>query len=380
MSFYRSIVVIGAGFGGLRAAKLLAKNYRVTLVDQRAYHTYTPLLYEAATTFKETANYQEIKDLVAYSIEELVEFQSINFIHSEVRQLDLINGDVHCANGVKLKFDYLILALGSEVNYFGIPGLAENSLPLKTFIDALKIREKVLELTVGRERVRIIIGGGGSTGVELAGELKVWLGDKLSIGLVEAASEILPGFSEGVVSKIRRRLNNLQITLLTGSPIDKVGPGKLFLKNGRELECDLLIWTGGVKAPSMIANLPLKLESMGRVEVAGKMECLPQNPDLRLYGKVYAIGDMVCRYDSKTGKPVPGTARAAIEQAGIAAYNIDCDIKEIRLHKEYLPWNYPYIIPVGGKYAVAKIGKLVISGFFGWVAKGLVEFYYLLTI
>ncbi len=380
MSFSHSIVVIGAGFGGLRAAKLLAKKYRVTLIDRNPYHTYTPLLYEAATTFKETANYQQIKELVAYSTEDLTEFQSVNFIHSEVKQLDLINGDIHCANGVRLKFDNLVLALGSEVNYFDIPGLKENALTLKTFLDAVKIRDTVLNLLLEKPRLRVIVGGGGSTGVELAGELKVWLGDKLALTIVEAAPTVLAGFPEKVIKKVKQRLGKLNVSIITDEVIQKAEKNRVLLKSGKELEYDALIWTGGIKASHLAANLPVRLEKRGRVEVAGRMECLPQSPDLRLYGKVYAIGDLVCSYDAKTGKPVPAVARVAIDQATIVAYNIDCDIQGNERHKEYRPWDYPYIIPVGGKYAIARIGKLVIAGFLGWILKGLVELKYLLSI
>jgi NADH dehydrogenase len=387
------VVILGAGFGGLRAALQLSKKLRgrscdIVLIDRNDYHTYTPTLYEAATTSKETANYLQIKEIVTFPVAEILKNTSVRFIKSEVRSLDLVNGDIHCANGERLKFDYLVLALGSETNYFGIPGLKENSLTLKTFLDALKIRDTILELmSSGKEQIEILIGGGGSTGVELAGELKGWLCEleeekkcKAELKIIEASPTILPGFPDPIVKKAGNRLRKLGVTILANTAIERAEKNKVILKGGQEIPYDILIWTGGVKASSLMGALPLKIEKRGRVEVAGEMECLPQSPDLKLYGKIYGLGDAICFYDPKTGKPIPGVARAALIQADVVAHNIACDTRGRKDHKKYKPADYPYIIPVGGKWAVAKLGPLIIAGLGGWILKGLVELNYLLSI
>jgi len=116
------------------------------------------------------------------------------------------------------------------------------------------------------------------------------------------------------------------------------------------------------------------------VEVAGELECLPQTPDLKLYGKIYGLGDAVCFYDPVTGKPIPGVARAALSQAKVVAHNVFCDIQKNKNRKKYKPMEYPYVIPIGGKWAIVKIGPFVIAGFCGWILKGLVELNYLLSI
>ncbi len=394
----KSIVVLGAGFGGLKAAfdlnrglrrRDLLDQYEIHLVDRNSYHTYTPTLYEISTTSKETANYVGLKQIVAFEIAELIKKTAINFIKAEIKELDLLGGDLHLANGSRLKCDYLILAAGSETNYFGIPGLAELSLPLKNFIDALTIRDRIVELIAGgKKNLKIVIGGGGSAGVEIAGELAEWSeelneesgGFKSEISIIEAGPTMLPGFDPKIVSKAQRRLREIGIQLINNEAIDRALPDKVLLKSGAEISYDVLIWTGGVKASSLISPLPLKIEKRGRVEVAGKMECLPQTPNLKLYGKIYGIGDVVCFYDPKTGKPMPGVARAAIIQGGIAAHNVIADITGSGNYKEYQPMNYPYVVPIGGKWALAKLGPLVIAGFFGWILKGLVELNYLLSI
>jgi len=173
----KNIVVLGAGFGGLRAARLLGKGvkklglsgaYRVILIDRNPYQTYTPTLYEAATTSKTTANYLDLKSIVTLPVDGLIKGSGAEFMEDEVKSVDLVGGDIHCAKN-NLKFDYLVLAIGSVTNYFNIPGLEQHSMTLKTFMDAIKLRDKILDLyESGKEEIRVVIGGGGSTGVELA--------------------------------------------------------------------------------------------------------------------------------------------------------------------------------------------------------------------
>lgn len=395
----KNIVILGAGFGGLRTAILLDRkirragmgnNCQVILIDRNGYHTYTPTLYEAATVEKEHANYPEIKSLVTFPIGEMLRNTNIRLINGEVETLDLAHGDIHCSNGDQLKFDYLVLALGSETNYFEIPGLEKYSLQLKTFLDAVKIRDRVLEVVQSDQpKLRILIGGGGSTGVELAGELCAWLAGfkrEVQVSIVEGASSILPGFPPSIVGRVQKRLRRLGAEIITNETIEKTQAGEVGLKSGRKLSYDILIWTGGVKVAGLMGGLPLKKEGRGRVEVVGGMECLPQSPDLKLYGKIYGIGDAVCFYDPKTGRPIPGVARAALSQAKIVAHNIMESIKKSHYPNyqlqisNYNPKDYPYIIPVGGKWAIAKLGPIVIWGFFGWVLKGLVEINYLISI
>ncbi len=393
----KKIVILGAGFGGLRVALQLSKklrrsghdkNVEILLIDRNAYHTYTPTLYEAATTSKETANYCELKEIVTFSIPEIVTRYGIRFHQAETQKLDLIGGDIHLTDGSKIKFDHLALAPGSETNYFGIPGLEQHALPLKTLMNAFSIRDRILaSVESGANPLRVIIGGGGSTGVELAGEIASWVEELAEkhrtnheITVVEAAPSVLFGFGPSIIRKATSRLNDLGIKVLTNATITKVESDKVLLKDGAVLKSDVTIWTGGVKASSLIATLPLKLEQRGRVEVADAMFCLPQTPDLKLSGTIYGLGDAVCCYDPKTGKPMPGVARAAIAQADVVAANIWREISGHGAVRRYRPMNYPYVIPIGGKWAIAKLGPIKIWGFPGWILKGLVEINYLISI
>jgi len=157
----KTILVLGAGFGGLRAARNIARKlrrldlldrYEVVLVDRNDYHTYTPTLYEIATTSKETADAIKLKSIVAFPVSELIAGSPVRFIKAEVELLDLKEGDVHLSDGRKLTFDCLVFALGSETNFFDIPGLKEHALDLKTFEGARVIRDALSERRAGGAR------------------------------------------------------------------------------------------------------------------------------------------------------------------------------------------------------------------------------------
>ena len=388
----KRVVILGAGFGGLHAALILSKKlggkHEVILIDKNSHHTFTPLLYEVATTSKEIANYTQLHGVTTYEIKDILGDLPVNFVQSGVKVVDVSGGDIHLDSGERVKYDYLIIALGSETNFFNIPGLKENALELKSFTDAIKIRDTIWNLIQGgKTNLKVVVGGGGSTGVEFAAELQNWLCEIKStnrecdteVTIVEAGQTILNGFKTNIVSKVARRLKRLGVNILTNEPIVKVSKNVATLKGGRELRLDVLVWAGGVKANSVIGVMPFKLEKKGRSEVSDAMICLPETPTLKLYGKIYGVGDIVCIYD-KRGNPVPMVARAAISQATVAAKNIISEIEGREPQYTYKPMDYPYIIPVGGKYAVAKVGPLCLSGFLGWVLKGLVELNYILSI
>ena len=385
----KRIVILGAGFGGLRAALLLGKKsrelhrrgYQITIIDKNRYHTYTPLLYEISTTSKATANYIDLKSVTTYPVEGVLLGSSIESIQGEVNNIDVANKKIELKGRETIDYEYLILALGAETNFFNISGLKEHALELKDLMDALKIRDTIwgkIEATDNNEVVDIVIGGAGSTGVELAGEIQEWIGQLkkegyhcgTSVTLIDAAPTVLNGFEPKVIKRAARRLKKLGTNILVGERIIKVEDGKAFLESGRIVSYNVFVWTGGVKANSIVVQLPIKKDKQGRVEASDNMQ---------IDEKVYGIGDIVCIYD-RDGRPAPMVARAAIAQATIAVKNIVREAKGGKPDLKYRPKKYPYIIPIGGKYAVAKIGPLVIAGFGGWILKGLVELNYLFSI
>jgi NADH dehydrogenase len=289
-----------------------------------------------------------------------------------------------------MSYDYLVIAFGAEPYHFEIPGLQGAAFEFKTFTDALKLRDAIWESTTDARAgdTHIVIGGGGSTGVELAGELAEWLcrnpkqprkAGHTTITLVEAAPTILPGLDSRVIRKAEQRLKSLGVTMLTNHSIEKIIDHTIWFRGGASAPFDLFVWVGGTRAHHVAEALALKTARRGHVTVGPSLSCIPQTADLAVSGKVYGIGDVTCFYDTKTNKPVPGLARVAISQARRAARNI---LRDLRGEKplEYRARDYPYIIPVGGKYAVAKVGPFVFSGFLAWVFKGLVELNYLISV
>lgn len=392
----KHIVILGAGFGGLRAAFVLGKGlrahnlcgeYDITLVDRNSYHTYTPLLYEVATTSPETVSLSGLHEVAAYAVHGLVSDLPVRFLQDDVTAIDTAGSRIMFRSGEPIQYEYLVMAAGAEQNFFDIPGLKEHALPLKTFADALAVRDAIRSAVVRKRAVSVVVGGAGPTGVELAGELKSWCGElseelpscAIDITLLQGPKTILEGFPAGIVARALARLKKLGVHVRTNARIVGARESRLALEDGSTVPFDVCVWTGGIKASELVRSLSIKTESRGRAEVQETMECVPHNPTLHISGKVYAIGDAVCVLDPQSGMPMPGVARAAIVQGGIAAMNILSSIRG-GATKKYHPRHYPYIIPIGGKYAIAKIGPVVVSGFLGWTLKGLVELNYLLSI
>ena len=337
----------------------------------------------------------DLHNLATVPLGFLIKGLPISLLKERVAGFDLLNREIYFKSLKSLEFDYLVLALGSETNFYNIPGLAAHALTFKTFADAIRIRDAIW--TLAHERVpliRIVIGGGGSAGVELAGELKAWCGElekevkqcRLSVAVIERSPTILTGFAPKIVNLAHRRLARLGVTILENREVRSLTAREVFLDKDEKIPYDTFIWNGGTKAASVIENLSLKREPRGRLEVEPTMNCLPQTPELQLENRVYALGDIVSFLNPQTQRPVPGVARAALTEAKVAAVNIFADIMAAENSKSaankisYQPREYPYIIPIGGKYAIAKIGPFILSGFIAWVAKELVELFYLLSV
>ncbi|MEK7195943.1 MAG: FAD-dependent oxidoreductase [Patescibacteria group bacterium] len=388
----KRIVIIGAGFGGLRTAMILGrevgKDHEIILIDKNHYHTFHALLYEAATTSQAVANHLDLHNVITYYVDDIVESRHVKFIKADVTDIDISEGDIHFLDRDSLKYDFLVVALGSESNFFDIPGLKENALEIKSFVNALEIRDSIAALLDGKEDIKIAVGGGGSTGVELSAEIQNWFNEiKMTrskfnpvITLINADPTILSGYDKNVVRLVSKRLARLGVKTLDNETVTKVSPNLVSLKSGREVPYDVFIWAGGVKANSILQTMKLKLENKGRSEASNNLICIPEDPSLKIYGRIYGIGDAICARDA-SGNLTPMLVQPTLQQAKVAAKNIILELRGKEPKLIFKPFkNYPYIIPVGGKYAVGCVGPLVISGWPCWIAKGLVEINYLCSI
>ncbi|MBI2099032.1 FAD-dependent oxidoreductase [Candidatus Uhrbacteria bacterium] len=413
----KNIVIIGGGFGGLRAALDLARSrakkmgYRLIVLDKNDSHIYTPLLYEVASgcNDKVISEYNMAKGVTS-RLSDYARACGFEFYKGEAVSIDFKNRRVFLKDGSSVDFQALVLAVGSETDFFGIPGLAESALTLKNLEDGFRIRKKIMNLTEekskGREvQIRVMIGGGGATGVESAAELagsfhhlavegKIGGGD-WTITLVEAGPRILPMLPQEISERARRRLERLGVKVLRDACIKKVNGNRVILaprplKEGespeellcdfrteteKEFEADILIWAGGVRANPALGEWGLEVDKKGRVATSPTMEVKGKERE-----NVYAVGDCVFLPDPETGVAAPALAQAAIAEAAVAAKNIIYDLEGLNTRVYYKFRAYPVVVPLGGKNAVAYFWHLHLWGPLGWAVRQAADFRYFLSV
>lgn len=390
----KHIIILGAGFAGLSTTKTLQrklpKNYKLTLIDENAVHLFRADLYEIATAFSKKITDEcltQLKKTVATPITQLIS-PKVKFLQDKVQKIDPKKRQITFAKNKPLTYDYLVIALGSITNYFDIPGLEKYSFPLKTIQDAIKINchlDQIFRDLWHQNRIRdlyITIGGGGATGIETAGELTGALKklckkyrfpkDKIHLQIIEGTS-VLGGFPGSGSKLIQKRLTKKNIKTYLKYFIKKVTKSKIFLDGQtKELKSDLLIWTGGVMVNPVAAKTLGTKETRGAIPVTKFL----QSP---LYPEIFAAGDNAYFPDPKTKKPLPMLAQIAIDQGKTIAANILNTIEKSPL-KPYEPKQSIYILPIAGRYAIAKIGNKIFHGKIFWYLRRLISLKYLLSI
>ena len=392
-----NILILGGGFGGVKVAldldkKLSPEEATVTLIDRNNYHLFLPALYEVVSSFGLDLSKEEtrLKKTIAIPFADIFEDTKVNFVQAEVVSVDLDKKEVQSQGGKIFKYDYLVLALGAETETFGTVGAVEYAYKFKSIEEAIflnrRINERYKEAQEGKRSlpVRFVIVGAGFNGIELASELACCTkniedvcrlkGKCTEIKLVEAAPKILPMVYDKERMIIRERLESLGVEVLESSPIEEVGPDFVQIKGGPKLNADFIIWTAGIRASTFLKNISgLKLDERGKMTVNEFMQS-SDRPE------VFGVGDSVILLDPSTNKPVPALAYVAVDQGKIIAENI---LRVLRNKKpeEYKPFYGVWIAPVGGKFAVARLGKnFTVSGFWGWVLRELVDFRYMYSI
>ncbi len=400
-----NILILGGGFGGIRAALDLSKkiggrkDIKITLVDKDNYQTFFPTLYELASVYgvdHQHPFHTKLKGTVSIPYSDIFKGKHVNLVQAEIKHISLEGKHVTTSSGADLPFDYLILALGSTVSTFGIPGVEEYAYKFKTIEDGLVLSDKIEETYVAAGKkeeplpIHILVGGAGFTGVELAAELSSCTGhiahrhnvmDKncTAITLLEAGPTILPMVSDKERRKIKNRLVNLNINLMEDSVIEEVNPDSVRLKDDSILKGDIIIWTAGVKALDIFKSVEgLRLDERGRISVNDFMQTDQVN--------VFAIGDNINFIDKKIDKPVPQMAFVAVEQGRIVAENISRLVangqqgrEDLKL-KKYNPYYDVWIVPVGGKSALVHLGKWGFDGFLGYLIRQVVDLRYFLSV
>lgn len=387
----KNIVVLGAGFGGITALlklrRLLRRHrlfpaYNLVLVSKSAQHLYTPALYEIASLPRGQADALCLKSTICIQIEDIIaRYPEIRFLGEAVAALEPQRHLITFISGNRISFEYTIIALGAETNFFNVPGLTQHAYPLKTFEDAVRFRNHTEALIEGGCKVfNVIVGGGGATGVEFAAEFVLFfrslnrrMGQRcdLAITIVEAAPTILSGFDSALVRRASSRLQALGIRIITNAPISRVTPDKISLANGQGLPYELLVWSGGVMPARVLKNFNLPLGAKGGLIVNEFMEALP---------RIYAVGDNASFVHPQTGRPLPGNVPVAEAEARLAAKNILADITTGKKRPFKPLTRYPFVLAVGGKFALTDLIIVKSFGFAGWILKQLVELRYFLFI
>jgi len=367
--------VIGAGFGGIGAGTRLAHlPVDVTIVDRRNHHVFQPLLYQVATAGLNPSD-------IALAVRAIFQDdQNVDFRLGTVEGVDFDQRLVHVDAGPPLSYDYLVVAAGSETRWFGIPGVEEHALPLKTVEDAIALRGHVLAQferaaaqpeVVDEGALTFVIVGGGPTGVELAGALvelfHVLARDfhhldvsRARVVLIEAMDHLLTGFTEKSQQSALDTLRERGVEVRLNSAVDRVGPGRVHLKGGDVLPTASLIWAAGIE-PAPLAELTgLERGPGGRVVV---------RPDLRPPGHdhVFVIGDLAAAYDRK-GRPYPQMASVALQQGHFAGRQIGRLVRG-RRPRRFRYISYGYMATIGRNSAVAELAfHIRLRGFIGWLA------------
>lgn len=379
----KRIIVLGGGFAGIAAILRIKKIFKnkeisITLIDRNSYHLFTPSLYEVATSEEPSKN-------IAIPLHEIFP-DKINIVKSNIKNIDTKNRFVTVPDDVRYNYDQLIIALGSEPAFYDIEGLRQYGTALKTLESSVEIKEKIKEKyhekVLSGKIMKIIVGGGGFTGTEFAAELTEYRKklsahhkkpvENLKITVIQGPESLLKELDAKVSRIAKNRLEREDVELCFGSHIKKVEKNILETDNGRKHDFDILIWTGGVRASSVISESGFKTNGKGQVSVDDKMLIFG-------FKNVFAVGDAAELADPHTNKPAPGVVKIAIEEGKIAGENAARSVlgKELISYK-YRHWGY--IIPIKGKFAVCELIWFRIVGFWGWILQQMVFLHYLLEI
>ncbi|HEY7440497.1 MAG TPA: NAD(P)/FAD-dependent oxidoreductase [Acidimicrobiia bacterium] len=370
------VVVVGAGFGGITAAKALARYaVEVTIIDRHNFHTFSPLLYQVATAGL-------APDDIAPNVRGIVQSEpNVETLMATVRGVDFARREVLLDEGFGVPYDYLVLAAGAVSSDFGVPGVEEHALPLKTLADATHIRSTVLSrfeevntdpTAAGDDALTFVVSGGGPTGVELSGALAELFSQVLAkdyknldvgrarVVLVEMADRLLGTFSPQAGHEARVELEMRGVDVRLGVRIASVDAGGVHLADGTTIAARTVIWTAGVKANPLAGMLGLEQTARGEI-VIGSDLTVPGHPEVFVVGDLGAVED-------KAGKPLPQLAPVAMQQGRHVARTIDR-----RMHgKPAKPFRYfdkGTMATIGRRSAVAELPLgIKFSGTLGWLS------------
>lgn len=384
----KKIVILGAGYAGIEAALTLQKKKKksddieITLIDKNSYHTLLTELHEVAgNRIDEEGVIVPLRDIFKYT--------DVKLVKDEIEQVDFKNNKL-ASSKAEYPYDYLVFAVGSEPNYYGIPGMQENAFSLWSYEDAIKVREHIRDCFVKASQesdstrrktlLTFVIGGGGFTGVEMVGELAHWVKSlcreydiprkEVNLMLVEALPTILSNLKEKNINKTMDYLaKKLKVEVLTNSPVTKVSSDSFELKNGKVIHTNTLIWTAGVRASCICDTIDCGKGRACRIKVNEYAQTD--------YPNVYATGDVAAFMVGD--ETLPALVEGAIQTGKGAAKNILAEIRG--KDKEAIePKLHGVMVSVGSFFAVSDIMGRMLPRLISILMKYLVNVHYLFGI
>ncbi len=380
----KKIVIVGAGFGGLTAAKNLADTeYEITLIDRTNHHLFQPLLYQVATAALSPSD-------IAVPIRSLLSgYKNIKVILDEVISIDKDNHLAKLTDS-QLNYDYLIIAVGAKHSYFGKSEWEKIAPGLKTLTDALTIREKIIEALELAEKennpelmqkyLTFVIVGGGPTGVELAGAIaeiaketmikdyKSFRPEDTKVILIEAAERILSSFDKKLSEQAKEDLEKMGVEVKLNTKVENISDDGVYTIQGF-IPAKTIIWAAGNQASPILKSLNVETDRAGRV-IVNKDCSVPGNPE------IFVIGD-AAYFKDENGKVLPGVAQVAIQQgkfvAGIIKNEIPFEKRPVFRYKDK-----GTMATIGKAKAVAEIKGIKLTGLFAWLVWSFVHVFFLI--
>ncbi len=367
------VVIVGAGLGGIWAAKAIASSpVDVLLIDRNNYHTFLALLYQVAAAELEPEN-------IVYPIRDILrKIPNTSFLLAKVETVDFTRKIVN-TDRKDVPYDFLILAAGSEPHFFGVPGTKEYAFPLKTMDEGIALRNHILGLFERaahepdeqrkRQALTFVVVGGGATGVEFSGALSELVygllrkdypalaESKAKVILLEAADTLLASLPEKCRNYTAEQLKKVGVDVRFKSCVSKVTKDAVHLKDGTVIPSETVVWTAGVRGNSMVWKMKLPTTHDSRVRILPTLQ-VSECPE------VYVVGDMA--YLEENGRPLPMVAQVALQQGTAAAQNI---IRQME-GQPLLPFRYNDLgsmATIGRHSVVARLNGRAFTGLFAWL-------------
>ncbi len=372
------VVILGAGFGGLTAARALTKHAEVTLIDQHNFQTFLPLLYQVSTAGLAA-------DHVAYPIRGALRKTNVQFRMGTPEKLNSGKNELTLSDGFVINYDHLVIAMGSTTADFGIPGVMENALGMKTVSEALTIRSEVMRSYEvmceqgNSAQLHIAIVGGGPTGVELAGAFAELVrgplssdyaqaANRIKVSIIEAGPRLVPSFAESLSRKTQQDLEKLGVKVLTNTAVKEVLADSIITTHGEVIPANTTVWAAGVKGVPAMETLHMPT-TRGRIDVTSTLQVTG-------YDNLWAVGD-IAGVAGKDGKLLPMVAPVAMQQGHFISKQIEA-LSNGKPLTNFVYKDKGSMATIGRHKAIVEVKGIRISGPVAWFAWLWLHLFYIL--